>query len=80
MQIYCDNCAGYGTVETLGRHGFSGSYCHDHSEAICACDYCGEEADLFDFDGDEVCRDCIEGLGETADGLQRAVIYTDGPQ
>ena len=56
MVIYEDECVGC-------RSDFGnclGGMCPNRNVPHCYCDECKDEADLYEFDGEELCIDCIE--------------------
>ena len=50
--------------ECVGCDVCIGSHCPNRNVLHLYCDKCKEEADLYYFDGEELCIDCIEGLLE----------------
>ena len=48
--------------------GCTGSSCRYYRVLRYYCDECGEEADLYYFEGQELCINCIEKLLEKVEG------------
>lgn len=47
-----------------------GSSCPNRNVVRFYCDKCGEEATLYDFDGEQVCIDCIKELLPVVEGSE----------
>lgn len=56
MIKYEDECVG---CSALGLPCY-GITCPNRNVPHLYCDECGEEAELYEFDGEELCLDCIE--------------------
>ena len=56
MVIYEDRCVGCSTI-----FGYClGGMCPNNHVAIHVCDECEDETDLYEFDGQELCIECIK--------------------
>ena len=49
----CCGCAAPG-------YPWLGSSCHNRNVPHYYCDDCGDEADIYEFEGDQLCINCIE--------------------
>lgn len=53
--VYEDRC-----VECPPELGCRGEFCPNKHCAIYICDSCDSEADLYEFEGEQLCIDCIK--------------------
>lgn len=44
--------------------GCLGEGCPNRNKVVFKCDECGEEVQLYEYDGQELCIDCIKGMLE----------------
>ena len=58
MIRYEDNCTGCSTIFGSCR----GASCPNRNVPVLVCDDCGSEVEtLYDYDGDQVCAECLLG-------------------
>lgn len=71
MRRYVNNCVG-----CPPERGCLGSACPKRRVLEISCDECGDDGEIFDYDGQELCRDClISALLE--DGIITQISFID---
>ncbi len=60
MKVYEDECVGCADVGLPCM----GQSCPNRHVLHIYCDKCGDEGDIYEFEGQELCISCIEGLLE----------------